>query len=83
MNAWSESGGLRKRTDLLSCSYDEIVARVEQLERENPDLVQVTDLGKTHENRRIIMVRLGRSRERDSEKAIWIDAGGEEELGDL
>ncbi len=48
---------------------------MDQLARENPNLVSVADVGKTHEDRRIVLMKVGTSPEKDRTKAVWIDAG--------
>jgi len=40
--------------------YDTIVAWIDQLAADNPSVVTLTELGKSHEDRRIVMVKIGR-----------------------
>merc|ERR1712032_1468999 len=52
--------------------YDAIIAWIDQLAAENPSVVKLTELGKSHENRRIVMAKIGRSPRGDETRAVWI-----------
>jgi len=55
--------------------YDTIIAWIDQLAADNPSVVTLTELGKSHENRRIVMAKIGRSPRGDETRAVWIDGG--------
>jgi len=55
--------------------YDTIVAWIDQLAADNPSVVTLTELGKSHEDRRIVMVKIGRSPRGAETRAVWIDGG--------
>ena len=40
--------------------YDTIIAWMEQLAAEHPEVVTITELGRSHEDRRILMMKIGR-----------------------
>merc|ERR1712107_903078 len=55
--------------------YDTIVAWIDQLAADNPSVVTLTELGKSHEDRRIVMLKIGRSPRGAETRAVWIDGG--------
>jgi len=55
--------------------YDTIVAWLDQLAADNPSVITLTELGRSHENRRIIMAKIGRSPRGEDTRAVWIDGG--------
>jgi len=55
--------------------YDTIIAWIEEIAVAHPDIVTVTDLGRSHEDRKILMVKIGRSPLGPSTRAVWIDGG--------
>ncbi len=60
-------------------SYDEITARLDWLAKNHPSVVTLEDVGKTHEGRRITLVKIGRKdtnrKKSEDRKAVWIDSG--------
>jgi len=55
--------------------YDTIIDWMEQLAKDNPDIVTSTELGRSHEDRKILMFKIGRSPLGKNTRAVWIDGG--------
>merc|ERR1719392_500327 len=55
--------------------YDTIIAWLDQLAADNPSVIKLTELGVSHENRKILMMKIGRSPRGDETRAVWIDGG--------
>ena len=64
-------GGKR---DIFS-RYDTIVTWMEDLAKDNPDIITLTDMGKSHEGRKILMLKVGTSPRGSGTRAVWVDGG--------
>ncbi|CAJ0592513.1 unnamed protein product [Cylicocyclus nassatus] len=57
-------------------SLDEIHSEMMRLRREKPDMVSLIDIGETHENRSLLVIRISGQKPITGKKAsMWIDAG--------
>ncbi|MFC1744386.1 M14 family metallopeptidase [Candidatus Riflebacteria bacterium] len=57
-------------------TYEEVVTELKRLESENPQIVSVLELGKTHEDRTIYAVKISdNAREREEETRIFVGGG--------
>jgi len=48
---------------------------MEQLAADNPDFVTLTDMGRSHEDRKLLMLKVGRSPRGSQTRAVWVDGG--------
>jgi len=55
--------------------YDTIINWMEQLAADNPSFITLTNMGMSHENRKILMMKIGTSSRGDQTRAIWVDGG--------
>jgi len=55
--------------------YDTIIPWLEQLAVENPGFISLTDMGRSHEGRKIIMLKVGNSPRGSQTRAVWVDGG--------
>jgi len=55
--------------------YDTIIAWMEQLAADNPDFVTLTNMGTSHEGRKILLMKIGRSPRGADTRAVWVDGG--------
>ncbi|PAV79516.1 hypothetical protein WR25_08318 [Diploscapter pachys] len=57
-------------------SLDDIHKELKRLKRENPDMVTLIDIGESHENRTLLLIKLtGRRNPMGGKVSMWIDAG--------
>ncbi|GMR54322.1 hypothetical protein PMAYCL1PPCAC_24517 [Pristionchus mayeri] len=57
-------------------SLDEIYNELKRLKRERPSLITLIDIGQTHENRTMLVVKIGGGQNLDEDApSIWMDAG--------
>jgi len=55
--------------------YDTIIPWMEKLATDNPSFVTLTDMGRSHEDRKILMLKVGRSPLGSETRAVWVDGG--------
>jgi len=55
--------------------YDTIVSWMEQLAADNPEFITLTNMGTSHEGRKILMMKIGKSPRGSDTRAVWIDGG--------
>ena len=55
--------------------YETIVSWMEELAKDNPDFITLTDMGKSHEGRKILMLKVGTSPRGSETRAVWVDGG--------
>merc|ERR1719400_1721499 len=48
---------------------------MEGLAQANPDFIKLTDMGKSHEGRKILMLKVGTSPRGSDTRAVWVDGG--------
>ena len=48
---------------------------MEDLAEANPDFITLTDMGKSHEGRKILMLKVGTSPRGSDTRAVWVDGG--------
>ncbi|KAE9419726.1 hypothetical protein Angca_005841, partial [Angiostrongylus cantonensis] len=58
-------------------SLDEIYEEMLRLRRKNPNIISLIDIGESHENRSLLVIKISTKRRSEIEKkvAFWIDAG--------
>ncbi|GMT29157.1 hypothetical protein PFISCL1PPCAC_20454 [Pristionchus fissidentatus] len=57
-------------------SVDEIYNELKRLKRERPSLITLIDIGQTHENRTMLVVKIGGGQSLDEDApSVWLDAG--------
>lgn len=55
--------------------YETYMEYLDELAAAHPEFVTLSQRGKTHQNRKLMMVKIGTDPEGDSTRAVWIDAG--------
>jgi len=55
--------------------YDTIIPWLEQLATDNPSFITLTDMGRSHEDRKILMLKVGNSPRGSETRSIWVDGG--------
>jgi len=55
--------------------YDVITPWLEKIAADNPDFVTLTDMGRSHEGRKLLMLKVGKSPRGSDTRAVWIDGG--------
>ena len=48
---------------------------MELLAEDNPSFVTLTNLGSSHQGRKILMLKVGTSPRGDQTRAVWVDGG--------
>ena len=48
---------------------------MEELAEDNPDLITLTNMGRSHEGRKILMLKVGTSPRGAETRAVWVDGG--------
>ena len=48
---------------------------MEDLAKDNPDFITLTDMGRSHEGRKILMLKVGTSPRGSETRAVWVDGG--------
>ena len=48
---------------------------MEDLAKDNPDFITLTDMGRSHEGRKILMLKVGTSPKGAETRAVWVDGG--------
>ena len=60
---------------MLDLRYETIVSWMEQLAADNPSFVSLENLGNSHQDRKILMLKVGTSPRGDQTRAVWVDGG--------
>jgi len=55
--------------------YDTIIPWMEKLAADNPSFITLTNMGSSHEERKILMLKVGNSPRGSETRAVWIDGG--------
>ena len=55
--------------------YDTIVSWMEKLAEDHPGFITLTDMGRSHEGRKILMLKVGTSPRGAETRAVWVDGG--------
>jgi len=70
---------IKRQTDSMNWDnyqrYETIIPWMEKLAADNPSFVSLTDMGRSHEDRKILMLKVGNSPRGDETRAVWVDGG--------